>query len=337
MATAGWRRRYVLGATPKSDESLSGFIFRLAERIGMSSGRSLARKAGFRYLTNRPDASALAGLTEIAGLDASELEVISYGPPDDNFAIFRGCRIPFPLLSGSLLKKKICPLCMGESAYYRSHWDLACVSVCHIHGISLVCGCSSCGKDLLWGSGSLTHCRCGQAIANIPAPAVLVSELPATRAVLGLLGDDGYTDEGKQVRSLLPFRDLTPVEVIEFIFRMGLDIRSPRGKFFSLEWIGDHGSTANEALTLGLKVALSWPSGFHLAIDERRRGWGPTPEAALTMCLQAIRRWLKSLPDGHGRVIAASLADYRAASRPIPAGYPFLADVRDLLAIDSKR
>ena len=313
----------MLGVTPRPGESLVGFVFRLAERIGMSSGRSLGRQAGFGALTNRPSADALAGLAEIAGLDISELEAISYGPPDNTFAVFRGCRIPFPLLSGSYFNRKICPACMSASAYHRSHWDLACVSICTIHALHLVSRCPSCGKDLLWGASSLCDCKCGHGrLAGIATAAVPRHQLAATKAVLGLLGNPRHAAEAEVVASLPPFQDLSRVEIVEFLFRMGLDIRSPRGKLFSIEWVGDHLRTAHEALASGLEVGRNWPSAFHQAIDQRRRSWGPTSEGARRRCISAIRRWVDNLPEGHGRAIATCLDDYGVSSLPIPPGFP---------------
>jgi hypothetical protein len=326
MPLARGLRSYVLGSTPKPDESLVGFVFRLSARIGMPNATTLFAQSGFKYPTNRPTGGCLDNLAALVDLDRGILEAISYGPPDNSNAVFMGVSIPFPLLAGSLLKRKACPKCLTQSLYHRSLWDLVCISACPDHRLRLLTSCQACRRDLTWRGSTLSHCRCGEGdLRQMTAETVPAAGLLATAAVYGLLGGERHAADATAVGDLIPFRDLAPAEIVEFLYRMGLDIVSPRGKLFSLEWVGEHGSVSHEALTQGLEVARDWPRAFHRAIDKRRDTWGPTAVAARLTCIAAVQRWLTELPDGHGLLIGQSLDDYRESSLPIPEGYPFRA------------
>jgi predicted DNA-binding protein (UPF0251 family)/NAD-dependent SIR2 family protein deacetylase len=56
----------------------------------------------------------------------------------------------------------ICPLCMQESDFHHYAFDLKLVSVCHLHGISLIESCPHCGEPLTWKKDFHEGCaRCG--------------------------------------------------------------------------------------------------------------------------------------------------------------------------------
>lgn len=138
-----------LGSTPHPDESLIGFLFRLAKRRRMSSGRRLAFMCGFDRLTNRPRPEWLGALAVRAQTAVASLEAISFGPPDDRRGVFRGVALPSNIFDGrGAAARRVCPHCLAESPHHRAIWDLFFIAICPVHRVELIDQCRSCGHWL---------------------------------------------------------------------------------------------------------------------------------------------------------------------------------------------
>ncbi|MBV8458442.1 MAG: TniQ family protein [Acetobacteraceae bacterium] len=169
-----------LGSKPHSDESLIGFIFRLAKRRKMSSGRRLAFICGFDRLTNRPEPEWLAALARAAQTTVAPLEAISYGPPDDGRGVFRGIALPSNVFDGrGAAARRVCPHCLAESPHHRAIWDLFFIAICPVHRVELIDECRSCGNWLGWFGRGRAECRSAQR-ASARTTGARRSWLPAT-------------------------------------------------------------------------------------------------------------------------------------------------------------
>lgn len=314
-----------LGIKPHPDESLIGFIFRLAARRRMSTGRRLAFACGFDRLTNRPKPEWLRNLATTAQVEPSSLEAISYGPPDDRRGVFRGAVLPSNVFDGrGGVPRKVCPRCLSESGHHRAFWDLSFVAICPVHRIGLIDHCRSCGGLLRWLGRDLTRCGrrgcLGGDLARMPANPVPDEDVRGTRTVHGLLSprkalpcgvDERFLVEADHARSLEPFRDLRDSDIVEFLYRLGLEALGGRSKIFSLEQAGELAYEAHRALTLGLAAAERWPNGFYETLDDMRRRSASTTSAGLRKCVAPVERWLDQLPERRGGVLREAVQDYR--------------------------
>ncbi len=323
-------RRYVLGAAPKAEESFIGFIFRLSERIGLFSGNRLFFEAGAMQPTNRPNQACLENLAELGDLGVDELRAITYGmPSQDRFAIYRGHRILSVWLTG-YASRKVCPKCLEEAAFYQSCWDLTIVSACPAHGVHLCTKCQYCGRHLNWAGAVVLQCECrGGDFRRMACNAVSAEVADAAASVLGLLGDARYERNAESLKTLAPFRDLDQSEIIEFAARMGLTSLAGWRRPFGLEGARDVSSAASETLAGGIAVAGDWPNRFYEALSKKE----PLDSYAVEIhpvsrLIEAIRRWVAGMPDGHGTVIANAVGEYEAGCTSEVIRPPFV-DLRD--------
>jgi hypothetical protein len=301
-----------------ADESLISFIYRLARRRRVLSPQKLAAECGFDRLTNQPRPEWLARLADLAGCAYSQLEALTYGPPDDLMnANFRGRTLnPRVLRRRGGADRRVCPQCLEESEYHRAIWDPVFVSICPVHLKELVDACDNCGRELRWVGRSLSWCRCKRKIPRdlrrIRAPDVPSEDAEATKAAFGLLGDDRFATEASRARALVPFADLEDGEIVEFVFRLGLEVLGPRNQIFSVEKLYEAAWQAHIAFKLGFGAVESWPDGFHAVLDTMCRRSANYP-AGRWKWLRPVERWVARLPTGRGLAIREAVEEYKAA------------------------
>lgn len=63
---------------------------------------------------------------------------------------------------------RVCALCLVEAPYCRNQWELALVTACPLHGVTLIDSCPWCGKSLSWNRPAVTNCMCGGSLALVP-------------------------------------------------------------------------------------------------------------------------------------------------------------------------
>jgi hypothetical protein len=305
---------------PFDDESLIGFIFRTARRKPVASALAFAKKSGFDRLTNRPRPEWLAHLAGATGTTPARLEAISYGPLDSVRCRFNGVTLAASVLKArGGAQRKVCPGCMGEYCYHRGIWDLLFISACAVHSTELVDACYSCGDALRWKGLNLERCGCrnGGNFTSYVATPVDRGLMRATRMVYGLLGDARFGSDAAEVRGLPPFTDISDNQIIEFLFRGGLEMMGARLKIFSMEHPGEHAWNAHRALAHGLAAAEDWPQGFFNILDTMRRRSADTYAVGMRKNVIPVERWLARMGPGRGLVIRSAVDEYRAITDPV--------------------
>jgi hypothetical protein len=293
--------RPVLGVIPIPDETLVSFMFRLAVSQGYPTAQALLRPTGEPRPTNRPNALLLRKYADLAGVAVADIERLGWGPPDPTHGEFRGHRLANAMFGGTFQygnPRMVCPLCLEEAPYYRAWWDLVPVSVCVTHAVRLIWSCPTCGENLRWNGRYLTACKCGSDLRASRTSPVDRADLIGTEAIHGLLGDGRFSDEAASVRGMPPFADMSDAEIVDFLWRLGLELLGPRKKAFSVEQPNELAADAHVALTRAVHAMRIWPDGFRQAIDLMLDRWGRTGTK------DALRRWREKLDDGHGAVIA---------------------------------
>ncbi len=159
---------------PFPDESLSGYLLRVAELNGFATAKWISELASLRrkFAIVRQDMRPMA---ELLGIDVAELERRCYWPTnwagDRQMHLFFG--LPIPVRALNLLRPRICPDCLKASPHIRQSWDLALTAVCPEHRCVLLDACPECGSALSWNRSAVCQCHhCGYDLrdAAIPVP-----------------------------------------------------------------------------------------------------------------------------------------------------------------------
>ena len=138
--------------TPFADESVNGYLLRLAEENFMDSSAALLREAGVR-LKARYSEAELNAISETLGLDDSAIQQIGH------FSQVLGS-----LRQGRFLRTAavpVCVECLRASAYIRQSWHHQLFNACPEHQRSLLEACPECSAPLDLKRHSITTCRCG--------------------------------------------------------------------------------------------------------------------------------------------------------------------------------
>ena len=109
-------------------------------------------------------------------------------------------------LSADWLKQPVaalfCPLCIRNCELHLAVFELPLCSACPVHGIALLNRCAACRASLAWGAiRPGWRCKCGQAIAGMPAVAAMSWRVDLARH-LEHAATNAADDEGSELRAL---------------------------------------------------------------------------------------------------------------------------------------
>lgn len=157
----------------EQDESVGGYILRLAENNFLSSPSRLLQPASIRLkAAYRPgelkSLAAFHELDEEALLGKTAFDSLASSLPDGYFA--RKSAIP------------VCPACLADNPYVRQAWHHELITVCATHRSELIDQCPACQAPLDLSRSMVSYCKCGFCLAEaIAAPAqdadLLVAEV----------------------------------------------------------------------------------------------------------------------------------------------------------------
>ena len=157
---------------PAADESLPGFLLRLAEQNRyagiadfLSSVLSGLNSQSLRpqLMEIRKSPALLTRLGRIACGDPNVLLDFRLLGLGSDAVMMHGCRVPTYGLA--FVQAAVCPHCLDDTGYCREEWELAPVVVCSRHECELISHCAQCGHSLGWNRGSVTRCgHCGASL-----------------------------------------------------------------------------------------------------------------------------------------------------------------------------
>lgn len=152
---------------PYKEESLAGFLLRLAESNCYDSVRWIFQLAKlFKYEPNAnlliPTQHNLFHLSCLTGIEESLLWKMAFPP----IQALNGNYVQAfdQIISRYFVHKsstKVCPYCLGEIPFRRKIWDLSIVTTCPKHKCLLIDVCPKCQKVIFWSKTFVTRCKCG--------------------------------------------------------------------------------------------------------------------------------------------------------------------------------
>ncbi|KRF06768.1 hypothetical protein ASG89_18070 [Paenibacillus sp. Soil766] len=162
-------KRLPIRPSPRDDESLVSYIYRLAyanyyddvsivyDLLGIDINK--IRTHGFQLGNEKIDTSILSGIT---GIDQIVFDSLSLNIKNSN-SVIQNTIDQFVIRN---IKKQFCPLCLKESIYYREIWDINIYTRCHIHNCLLMCRCIQCNRHLTNQDILRGLCKCGYLISG---------------------------------------------------------------------------------------------------------------------------------------------------------------------------
>jgi hypothetical protein len=266
-ASAG--QRLLRTPAPQPDESLMGYLLRLAEANHYDSPKWILELAGLklsslaegwrRLCQERIDFTLLRQLT---GLTQSEIEALKHKLSDgEEYGHNSGdTNGTVPAEAVRFGHPKICPACLRESNYCRKLWDLLVITVCPRHQGLLSDRCPHCERRMSWNRKQLSLCRCGYDLRQTPTPRLEKSAFRATEWLMTSLtstlcqGAAVCPEEflfrrlsfGDLSRVLLCLAEFLPVGETALRLHSGLENR-----------------LCHQALEQAVAVLEDWPTGFH--------------------------------------------------------------------------
>lgn len=141
---------------PKADESPHGYYRRLAQENHFFSWSDLARAVGgsaaISHLFSSPKNTAA-----VLGLDPKwTIDLTKKDKEQQDLERF--------LRRGN---DAVCPECLKNGNYIRSHWQHAYVTACSKHGLVLIDTCDHCGEKLSQRRPVIERCGCGRCLTEI--------------------------------------------------------------------------------------------------------------------------------------------------------------------------
>lgn len=268
---------------PEFDESLTGFIRRLANAEGYRHLADFKVWLGHDY--GRPLVEDLPSISAEFAIDLHDLEAISPCVAPENplleWRFHRVHRDPF------------CPVCLAQDRHWAQAWRHCFVTACPIHGVRLVDRCPRCNEPITPNSGGYLFGDCGHNLSEAETTTASCGEFEVTSMLSGKLGPmvpDSAT--GIQFDG-----DLN--RLFQFLASHVHPSRTGKNAKNPLPTDIDETITFLEPV---YRFLMDWPAAFDTEISER---WtaatsGQTAAQRLGNCYQK----LMSFEGEHGRAMA---------------------------------
>lgn len=268
----------VVGPDPEPDESLSGFVLRLAEANGYDRPSGLfgipqgtTTNLNGRYIS-KSIAEAVAGL---AGLDPDSLVSRAYTGCSERAgrATFYGVELSSSQISAA--RPKLCPDCLLGRPILQAAWDLALWVVCPHQGCYLINRCQFCGSPIEWEISGVALCHhCGSPLTSVSGgtaeePAVELSLQMATLVPV-------LPREMRRSKFAERLRDLNIRSLVDLVKFVG---SAPRAKRLSRRKVTP--TQARSVFKNAAEVLDTWPEGYHRFVKQ----WELFDPAALKLVL----------------------------------------------------
>lgn len=284
---------------PDPDESLVGFLIRLAEANFLRTASPILTLAGAKH-QQPPTLKDIPRLADLCGCHPDQL-IDLFGlvkKTENGSTVWRLANEwitkPYFVSSRTLA---FCPICLTEMPRLRCLWELTLYSVCAIHGIRLVDRCPSCSRPARWQRSTITHCICGGQFGE----ADRVPESGYGLLVARLIEQHLPGSRQLSVPSLLPdhmLRRLTNLSLdalFKTLWLFGRQLPDARSRKTGQ---GLHRPRPTEALEIieGACTCLTnWPSAFYKKVEDLA---GHSPCGSPETVFGPIHRYLQEEMEG---------------------------------------
>ena len=250
--------------SPYSNESLFGFVLRVAEANGYGTPRHVWSVAEIPRGLEQAPGFPVERLAAILGQSPESLRPIAYRKRSDRRRSFK---ILDQLLGDDLrdaplrLKRSnICPRCASDDGYIEAFWDLTVAVACPKHKCVGLAACPVCAKPLSLIRPGLLECICGASLADAdlaPADPALAELMAIVHARLHERSNGNFvSNAGLPAPQLMSMTFSSLIRMIAGLGRQAL--------------LHDQNSDLNRSLAPGKTAAIlsDWPNNYHRFLSE---------------------------------------------------------------------
>lgn len=240
------------------NESLAGYLFRLATENGYPTSAWVAGDVGLHHCGTRPAQSTLVRLHELTGQPFEDFRrASSESEGNKGDLILQGHKLRYR--SVNHFYSRLCPGCVVENPYHRQVWNVVEADCCPIHKVNLIWKCPECGKGLRWQRASLQHCPLGHELAVMPQDAARLDEDRLFLSKLIYEKFDGCANWNPVLPQMAT--DIAHLPVKELIDQVHFlkELLEPRS---SGERVVANAKTAKDDLHSAALLLLDWPRRF---------------------------------------------------------------------------
>lgn len=248
----------VVTPDPMPRESLFGYMLRLTQVNAYDSPWHIYRHAGLQQGEMKTACLPVHKLAAVLGKNPARLEAMSYTRTsvqgDTTYRI-----LTHDLGSGLMTRpfrldlQGLCPLCVKESGYIDTFWDLRIATACPFHRCKALTQCPTCQEPLRQFRPAPLRCKCGSDLASVSLEIASSAEVELMKVVYARLHDEpgtlGDLTEGLPIDHLinLPMRSL-----MTHLFRLGAFVLNE-----SCEK-----SSAARSIPAAADLLANWPNGL---------------------------------------------------------------------------
>lgn len=255
-------QRLLMTPHPKPDESLVGYVVRLAEANYYESMTWVTDLAGLRssyraghWMSLNRAATDLSRLEMLTGNNRGSFDPLRYGLGRYERTVSIGVA-ELPASVVKFRRPKVCPACLREANYCRKVWDLLPYTACHAHGGVLLDICPGCGVRVSWGRSMVSRCRCGFDWRGVPKVRASQGALKASQRISELCshGDLEVGDDKEPLYRLGLADFCEALTVIAYHY-----LRMKGGKWLTAN---SENSECHEAFSCACSALEGWPQRF---------------------------------------------------------------------------
>lgn len=314
---------YPIHVEPECNESINGFIHRVAQANLMST-REIANH--LRFSTNtltQLDGSALERLSEATVVPPTALTKMQLSQETATLYRVGDCTFPKRLLN--LGSSRFCPECLAIDGYHRLHWQILSVTHCPAHGVPLRSTCPACRNDLAWNRRELSSCKCGHDLRVVSGDSQRLDAAHLSGVRL-LCERSGYEPTWQPISPSISSKVWArPAADLDQILRLLGQLRTFDIGSEEFTCTSPWDVVAADGLPFlshGLALATSWPAALHAHMDSR------TDWADGIPMRRPLIRWLKlrcrALPPRANTFVADEISRWSGMQVP-PVGVELVA------------
>ena len=295
-------RRLSVGAAPRSDESLPGFIMRFSARNRFADAAKLAAIVGMRQPGSAVTGANLSALAELAGCDKASLSALAYRPTARlAHQSFLGGEVSREFIRLDI--RRFCLACLARSLHHRARWDLALVTACPEHGIRLIERCPKCLRPPRWRTADMALCGCGADFLQAPTSSVSAREAFVSSRLSALL----VPHEASWLAA--PLVACGAADLLRLLMCLGMFLTRWSGQRRIEALIAAGPDAVARVTTLGMQALEDWPASLHGFLKLQDAGAGDRRgRYGARKSLGAFYDWLTLMEAGPVKDALASAA-----------------------------